>query len=448
MITNDAVDIYYSNITKEKGFSHSKGCIFISLGYNCEISQILKMIFGGVIDSHIWSWAFCNNVDTIAETINDPELIVEATKGEKKEAFSGRGILYERIDMMFHARGHVDLNNPNDPYVNELESRLRHLVHKYSHISLNNDSIVFIAKVRPVEKESVEHYINVLRKALDLKYPNCILCIVLSKKIHPQINNSNKNIHIWYIDHYAPSEYTDHCCYEQWFRILSNYASLSQDVFYENIVSNYLNFIKYSKDTNEIDRLRNQIEPIINETIHDRDKLLEYVNMLLLSDNVSKKFILDVLMRIDSVNSAFTLANTITNNNYSTVNIRPYLDYLWKKKSEPIYQIIFPIILEYANKGDINATWYMGRLYRDGICIQKNINESIKWMRKACSCGNGQAPRELLGILWADGTDDSLSEMVAVANDLAASGKAEGFGYLGRAYRDGKGVKKDAAKAK
>jgi TPR repeat protein len=85
----------------------------------------------------------------------------------------------------------------------------------------------------------------------------------------------------------------------------------------------------------------------------------------------------------------------------------------------------------------------LGRAYRDGKGVEKNLDIAADWMRKASAINIGWTKNELFDILWKIDTPDSRKEMIAVATAFADSGNGEAMGRLGRAYRDGKGVEKD-----
>ena len=68
-------------------------------------------------------------------------------------------------------------------------------------------------------------------------------------------------------------------------------------------------------------------------------------------------------------------------------------------------------------------------------------------MRRAVANGVRYSPNELFDILWDIDTPKTDAEMVAVARDYAEEGNGGAMGRLGRAYRDGRGVKKDLVAA-
>ena len=88
----------------------------------------------------------------------------------------------------------------------------------------------------------------------------------------------------------------------------------------------------------------------------------------------------------------------------------------------------------------------LGRMYRDGKGVEKDLDKAIEWMRKAAK-RNTVWESELINMLWKRGTPDDLAELKSVVENGAAEGKAYAFLWIGRMYRDGKGVEKDLDQA-
>ncbi len=81
----------------------------------------------------------------------------------------------------------------------------------------------------------------------------------------------------------------------------------------------------------------------------------------------------------------------------------------------------------------------IGRLYRDGKGVDKDLEKAAEWMRKPSEY-LPWANVELFDILWRIDTASSREEMVRRIKPLAESGNVEAMGRLARAYRDGKGI--------
>ncbi|KQM09945.1 hypothetical protein AOA81_06910 [Methanomassiliicoccales archaeon RumEn M2] len=101
--------------------------------------------------------------------------------------------------------------------------------------------------------------------------------------------------------------------------------------------------------------------------------------------------------------------------------------------------------LAYSDAGI--AMGFFGSMYRDGRGVKRDLDKAAEWMRKAADKNVGWAKNELFDILWRINTPEALEEMISVATANAEAGEGGAMGRLGRAYRDGKGVKRDLDKA-
>ncbi len=120
-------------------------------------------------------------------------------------------------------------------------------------------------------------------------------------------------------------------------------------------------------------------------------------------------------------------------------------DILWMIGTPESYEEAYLTMLSAKdNSGSIGR---LGRAYRDGKGVNKDLEKAAELMKKASDMGLWWADKELMDILWAQGTDESFKESFNIAEKMASSGKPVGIGYMARAYRDGKGVNKDLEKA-
>ena len=117
-------------------------------------------------------------------------------------------------------------------------------------------------------------------------------------------------------------------------------------------------------------------------------------------------------------------------------------DQLQKGQEKKNHEEAFEIYLRMAEKNKDKAMAYLGRMYRDGKGVEKDLNKAIEWMRKAADKNVGWA-NELFDVLWTCGRPEDLVEMKAIAEAGVINGNAPSIGRLGRMYRDGKGVEKD-----
>ncbi len=122
-------------------------------------------------------------------------------------------------------------------------------------------------------------------------------------------------------------------------------------------------------------------------------------------------------------------------------------DILWKIDTPEAHEEMISVATEFAEKGDGNAMGRLGRMYRDGKGVERDLDEAIKWMRKAADKNVGWAKNELFDILWKIDTPEAHEEMISVATEFAEKGDGNAMGRLGRMYRDGKGVERDLDEA-
>ena len=121
-------------------------------------------------------------------------------------------------------------------------------------------------------------------------------------------------------------------------------------------------------------------------------------------------------------------------------------DVLWAIGTPESHGEMIVAVGKFADKGDAGALGRLGRAYRDGRGVERDLAKAAEWMRRATS-KNIAWTNELFDVLWAIGTPESHGEMVSTIKKLANTEDADAMGRLGRAYRDGRGVERDLAKA-
>lgn len=113
-------------------------------------------------------------------------------------------------------------------------------------------------------------------------------------------------------------------------------------------------------------------------------------------------------------------------------------------ESATIAAVVVDLPIEFGNR-DFQA--FIGRSYRDGRGVPKDLDKAAEWMRKAAKQNLGWAKNELFDILWTINTPESLREMIDIGQAYADMGDGGAMGRIGRAYRYGRGVPKDLMKA-
>ena len=122
-------------------------------------------------------------------------------------------------------------------------------------------------------------------------------------------------------------------------------------------------------------------------------------------------------------------------------------DILWSMNTPESFAEMIPLAERHAAEGDGEAMMRLGRAYRDGKGVPKDLDKAAEWMRKAVDAHIAWAKNELFDILWSMNTPESFAEMIPLIKGHADTGDGNAMGRLGRAYRDGKGVPKDLDKA-
>ncbi len=123
------------------------------------------------------------------------------------------------------------------------------------------------------------------------------------------------------------------------------------------------------------------------------------------------------------------------------------LKVLWDQDNPSSYDLMISTASFLAEKGEGIAMNTLGRAYRYGKGVQKDLETSAQWMRKSKSAKIRWAGIELVEVLWEIGTPDALREMTSTALGLSDKGDHRAEGYIGKAYRYGKGFQKDLNKA-
>ena len=120
-------------------------------------------------------------------------------------------------------------------------------------------------------------------------------------------------------------------------------------------------------------------------------------------------------------------------------------DALWKEGTTQSFNNAFEVAS--LHEFDCNMQARLGRSYREGRGVDKDLHKAADWMRKAHEGGVKWADWELFDILWRINTPESMTEALGFGMPLAESGVKELQGWIARCYREGRGVEKDLDKA-
>jgi serine/threonine-protein kinase len=101
-----------------------------------------------------------------------------------------------------------------------------------------------------------------------------------------------------------------------------------------------------------------------------------------------------------------------------------------------------------ANRGEPRAMLELGKVYRSGDGVAKDVKQSVSWFEKAANAGN---PSGMLymGAMYAMGEGVPRDDRQAVSwySKAAAAGNIAGMDALGQIYLSGRGVPKDYTEA-
>ena len=94
-----------------------------------------------------------------------------------------------------------------------------------------------------------------------------------------------------------------------------------------------------------------------------------------------------------------------------------------------------------AQQGDMEAQFYLGHLYRKGVGVTLNKEESFKWLTKSAEQGHIRAQFNL-GLMYASGygVTKNIPEAIKWYRVSAQQGNPEAQYFLGRMYHKGQGL--------
>lgn len=95
-------------------------------------------------------------------------------------------------------------------------------------------------------------------------------------------------------------------------------------------------------------------------------------------------------------------------------------------------------LIERADRGDKEASWYVSQMYHQGILLDKNPEKAEKYARLAGLNGNDKAQDYL-----SRHPDLDRQEQLLWANKSAAANNAKSLFYLGKSFIEADGVPRD-----
>jgi len=118
-------------------------------------------------------------------------------------------------------------------------------------------------------------------------------------------------------------------------------------------------------------------------------------------------------------------------------------------ETAPFGQRVFAMQKKLAEKGNPLAQYKLGTFYECGISVKPNMEEALKWYKKASAKGHKSAANRMVFIeIKTQGYREAdHAEWLQRIKNEAASGNMHSIILLGQLYHRGLGVKQDYAKA-
>ena len=123
-----------------------------------------------------------------------------------------------------------------------------------------------------------------------------------------------------------------------------------------------------------------------------------------------------------------------------------YVDLIYKRNKKSDFDKATNI-LNRMIQGDPEAYGKLGRAYRDGKGVEKDLSKAIELLEHAANNKVGWARNELFDILYSSDDENDHKKAVEIISITADKNDRYALPRLGKAYRDGKGVEKDLDKA-
>ena len=123
------------------------------------------------------------------------------------------------------------------------------------------------------------------------------------------------------------------------------------------------------------------------------------------------------------------------------------VDILLESDSKDDYVKAYKICSASAEKGDGGAMGRLGRMYRRGKGVKKDLNKATEWMEQAMEKKVSWAEKEFIDIALEGKSKSYYKKAHKVCLASAEKGDGGAMGRIGRMYRDGKGVGKNREKA-
>ena len=123
------------------------------------------------------------------------------------------------------------------------------------------------------------------------------------------------------------------------------------------------------------------------------------------------------------------------------------VDLLLQRGGEKDGREVFEICKKSAELGDYGSMGRLGRMYRDGIGTEKNLDLAIEYLGKATGRGIAWADREYIDLLLLRNNEEDQKEAFSILTHKALLGDVHSLESLAKMYNDGLFISKDEKRA-
>jgi TPR repeat protein len=232
---------------------------------------------------------------------------------------------------------------------------------------------------------------------------------------------------------------------------------------YQYVVTSLRLIIKYNYTNSEIALIKEKYEKLFDSILKKKTAPLNIIRKKLssgqkdylkqLDGNItpdayrykSQLYRKGTIVKKDAKKSLEYIKLAMANGNmsYASDYFRALCVQDWQSSND-----FYVIINKLAEHGLPDAMEYLGRLYRDGKYVEKDLQKAIFWFKKAYGCGMTWAGIEASDILIKSSDVEDVREGLSILENESNKGDGTAMSRLGWAYNLGVGVEKNIDKAK
>ena len=162
----------------------------------------------------------------------------------------------------------------------------------------------------------------------------------------------------------------------------------------------------------------------------------------------SQKTYILVISDPDGTDAESSTQNSASVRGQGSEEFEEGLKYLYGNNRKGDVEAAKQLFFKSADKGNTDAMYYLGLMYKDGLAVDKNMNSAFKWFSKASDEFHPDAMFELANLYLNEdfGKKDPESAF-SLYSYSAAAGNTAAMNTLGYYYKKGIHVEKDFGKA-